>query len=536
MVLMQQEVVQCEREELQYVQWWLCVVSGWGVLQLLWYLVFLQFIIMEVYLWCRNVQFFFICFSVWQYEGIDKLWVGLVIMLCEGICYYYGVLFFSVYLVLGNKLVIRQDCCQSEWYCWCCVCLGLLGLLVVLGLGVGLFYLLLGGYVLGYGSLNGSLFKVFGGVVIILLGLGLFMVVYLVGKYLFVSQCKKIEWLVLCEKFGSQLGFMCEVKKEVELFIDFLCFLEIYQWCWLCVVLEVIGLDMCYLECVVGLFNVINMLLFDSYVFFIFILVVDFSILVVCLESVGNMKGMVDNGYFFFNCMVMLFFFVFIMGCCIKLQFLYDVVQSCDDLLYCEIMCKLLGDVRGESVQLLVVQMQVGVECGQSCIDVEVVWCIQEVFFCFCDECDCFYEYVFDNVVFMWCIVNIVFIIVCFLQQQQQQGDFGGFMLCQVVVWVVFVNQWLCCLSWVLQCLEDWQQMGGVFEGCVCFWDVFCDNSCELYIMIKVLQNVFDLDGDFEFFECFLGVDFFFIVVEVQSLLCCMVNLDYLICWCMGFI
>ncbi|XP_011935904.1 PREDICTED: NTPase KAP family P-loop domain-containing protein 1 isoform X2 [Cercocebus atys] len=537
--LMQQEAAQREREELQHVQWRPRAVSGWGVPQLLWYLVFLQPIITEVHLRRRNVQFLFIRFSAWQYEGTDKLWAGLVTTLCEGIRHHYGALPFSVYSVLGNKPATRQDCCQSEWHCRRRVCLGLLGLLAALSLGVGLLYLSLGGHALGHGSPNGSLLKAFGGAATTLSGSGLLMAVYSVGKHLFVSQRKKIERLVSREKFGSQLGFMCEVKKEVELLTDFLCFLEVYQRRRLRVVLEVTGLDTCYPDRVVGLLNAINTLLSDSHAPFIFILVVDPSILAACLESAGNMKGTADNGYLFLNRTVTLPFSVPIMGRRTKLQFLHDAVQSRDDLLYREITRKpwLPGDARGESAQLLAVQTQTqaGAERGQSRIDAEAARRIQEALFCLHDERDCLYEYVPDNVVSMRRIVNTVPITVRLLQQQQQ-GDFGGPTPRQAVAWVVLANQWPCRLSWALQCLEDRQQTGGAPEGRARLWDVFRDNSRELHTMTKALQNVLDLDGDPELFERFLGADFPFTVAEAQSLLRCTVNLDHSIRRRMGLI
>ncbi|XP_055225690.1 NTPase KAP family P-loop domain-containing protein 1 isoform X1 [Gorilla gorilla gorilla] len=536
--LMQQEAAQRESEELQHVQWRPRAVSGWGVPQLLWYLVFLQPIITEVHLRRRNVQFLFIRFSAWQYAGTDKLWAGLVTTLCEGIRHHYGALPFSVYSVLGNKPATRQDCCQSEWHCRRRVCLGLLALLAALGLGVGLLYLSLGGHALGHGSPSGSLLKVFGGAATTLSGSGLLMAVYSVGKHLFVSQRKKIERLVSREKFGSQLGFMCEVKKEVELLTDFLCFLEIYQRRRLRVVLEVTGLDTCYPERVVGVLNAINTLLSDSHAPFIFILVVDPSILAACLESAGNMKGTADNGYLFLNRTVTLPFSVPIMGRRTKLQFLHDAVQSRDDLLYREMTRKpwLPGNAGGESAQLLAVQAQAGTERGQGRIDAEAARRIQEALFCLHDERDCLYEYVPDNVVSMRRIVNTVPITVRLLQQQQQQGDFGGPTPRQAVAWVVLANQWPCRLSWALQCLEDRQQTGGAPEGRARLWDVFRDNSRELHTMTKALQNVLDLDGDPELFERFLGADFPFTVAEAQSLLRCTVNLDHSIRRRMGLI
>ncbi|XP_013364217.1 PREDICTED: NTPase KAP family P-loop domain-containing protein 1 isoform X5 [Chinchilla lanigera] len=534
-MLMQQEATQRELEELQRVQWRPRQVRGWGYPQLLWYLVFLQPIITEVHLRRKNVQFLFIRFSAWQYAGTDKLWAGLVTTLCEGIRHHYGALPFSVYSVLGNKPATSPGFCQREWHCRLRVCLALLALLAALALGVGLLYLSLGG--LNHTAPGGSLLKIFGGAATTLSGSGLLMAVYSVGKHLFVSQRKKIERLVTREKFGSQLGFMCEVKKEVELLTDFLCFLEIYQRRRLRVVLEVTGLDTCYPERVVGVLNAINTLLSDSHAPFIFILVVDPSILAACLESAGNMKGTADNGYLFLNRTVTLPFSVPIMGRRTKLQFLHDAVQSRDDLLFREITRKLRQAEcqAGEGVQLLAVETQAEAERAQGRIDAEASRRIQEALFCLHDEHDCLYEFVPDNVVSMRRIVNTVPITMRLLQQQQQT-DFVRPTPRQAVAWVVLANQWPCRLSWVLQCLEDRQQVGGEPEAHVRLWDVFCDNSRELHGMTKALQNVLDLDGDPELFERFLGSDFPFTVAEAQCLLRCTVNLDHSIRRRMGLI
>ncbi|XP_074170251.1 NTPase KAP family P-loop domain-containing protein 1 isoform X3 [Rhinolophus sinicus] len=534
--LMEQEATQREAELLQQVQWRPRSVRGWGFPQLLWYLVFLQPVITEVHLRRKNVKFLFIRFSAWQYAGADKLWAGLVTTLCEGIRHHYGALPFSLYSVLGNKPATTKAFRQREWHCRRRVCLALVVLVAALGLGVALLYLSLGTHVPSHSGASSSLMRLFGGAATTLSGSGLLMAVYSVGKHLFVSQRKKIERLVSHEKFGSQLGFMCEVKKEVELLTDFLCFLEIYQRCRLRIVLEVTGLDTCYPERVVGVLNAINTLLSDSHAPFIFILVVDPSILAACLESASSMKGTADNGYLFLNRTVTLPFSVPIMGRRTKLQFLHDAVQSRDDLLYREMTRQLqpsrpIGD---EGAQLLAVEIQAGAERTQSCIDAEAALRIQEALFCLHNERDCLYEYVPDNVVSMRRIVNTVPITVRLLQQQRR--DFGGPTPRQAVAWVVLANQWPCRLSWVLQCLEDRQQSGGAHEARERLWDVFCDNSSELHTMTKALQNVFDLDGDPELFERFLGADFPFTVAEAQSLLRCTINLDHSIRRRMGLI
>ncbi|XP_059522163.1 NTPase KAP family P-loop domain-containing protein 1 isoform X1 [Myotis daubentonii] len=534
--LMQQDARQLEAELLQRVQWRPRSVRGWGFVQLLWYLVFLQPIISEVHLRRKNVKFLFIRFSAWQYEGSDKLWAGLVTTLCEGIRHHYGALPFSVYSVMGNKPVTAPGFCQREWRCRRRVCLALVAVVAALGLGVSLLYLSLGGHAQSHSSAHSSVMRAFGGAATTLSGSGLLMAVFSVGKHLFVSQRKKIERLVSQEKFGSQLGFMCEVKKEVELLTDYLCFLEIYQRRRLRVVLEITGLDTCYSEHVVGVLNAINTLLSDCHAPFIFILVVDPSILAACLESSGSMKGTADNGYVFLNRTVTLPFSVPIMGHRTKLQFLHDAVQSRDDLLYREMTRQLrpLSPGGDEGAQLLARDTQAGAERAQSLIDAEATRRIQEALFCLHDERDCLYEYVPDNLVCMRRIVNTVPITLRLLQQQQR--DFGGPTPRQAVAWVVLANQWPCRLSWALQCLEDQQQAGGAHEARARLWDVFRDNSSELHSLTKELHNVLDLDGDPELFQRFLSADFPFTVAEAQNLLRCTVNLDHSIRRRMGLL
>ncbi|XP_053524594.1 NTPase KAP family P-loop domain-containing protein 1 [Artibeus jamaicensis] len=534
--LMEQEAAQREAEELQRVQWRPRSVSRWGFPQLLWYLVFMQPIITEVHLRRKNVKFLFIRFSAWEYEGSDKLWAGLVTTLCEGIRHHYGPLPFSVYSVLGNKAMTSKGFRQREWHCRRRVCLALVALLVALGFGVALLYLSLGAHALSHSSTDNHVLRVFGGAATTLSGSGLLMAVYSVGKHLFVSQRKKIEQLVSQEKFGSQLGFMGEVKREVELVTNFLCFMEIYQRCRLRIVLEITGLDTCRSENVVGVLNAINTLLSDSHAPFISILVVDPSIMAACLECAGCMKGTADNGYLFLNRTVTLPFSVPIMGRRTKLQFLHDAVQSRDDLLYREMAHQLRPGSPGadEGSQLLAVEMQEGARLTQSHIDAEAARRIREALLCLHDDRDCLYEYVADNLVSMRRIVNTVPITVRLLQQQQR--DFGGPTPRQAVAWVVLANQWPCRLSWALQCLEDRQQAGGAPEAHARLWDVFRDNCQELHTMTKPLHNVLDLDGDPELFQRFLSEDFPFSVAEAQTLLRCTVNLDHSIRRRMGLI
>ncbi|XP_028920784.1 NTPase KAP family P-loop domain-containing protein 1 [Ornithorhynchus anatinus] len=531
--LMQQEAAQREAEELRRARRKPREVRGWGFPVLLWHLVFYQPVVTELHLRRKIVRFVFIRFSAWQYAGSDKLWAGLVTTLCEGIRSHYGALPLSFYTVLGQRPAFASGFSQREWLCRRKVCLGLLGLLAVLAVGIALLYLSVGRPARGAGAGSGLL-KVLGGTATTLSGSGLLMTLLSLGKNLLVSQKHKIERLLSRERFGSHLGFMCEVKKEVELLTSFVAFMEIFQRHRLRVVLEITSLDACCPERVVGVLNAINTLLSDCHAPFIFILVVDPSILVTCLESSGTMKGAADNGYLFLNRIVTLPFSVPVMGRRTKLRFLQDAVQSRDDLLYRQIARGLRrapgqGAGPGESAKLLQVEVG-GVEADGARLDAEAARCIQEAFFALHNEHDCLCEFVPDNIISMRRIVNTVPITIRLLLLQQRGGAARlALSPRQAAAWVVLANQWPCRLSWLLQCLEDRRQAEAApaAGGPGRLWDVFRETCGELAAMTKAIQNILALDGDPELFARFLDRDFPFTVPEAERLLRCTVNLDH---------
>ncbi|XP_038623558.1 NTPase KAP family P-loop domain-containing protein 1 [Tachyglossus aculeatus] len=530
--LMQQEAAKREAEELQRVQRKPREAWGWAFPSLLWHLVFYQPVVTEMHLRCKIVRFVFIRFSAWQYAGSDKLWAGLVTTLCEGIRSHYGALPLSFYTVLGQRPVFAKGFRQREWLCRRKVGLVLLGLLAVLVVGIALLYLSLCQPAQGIRA-SGGLLKVLGGTATTLSGSGLLMTVLSLGKNLLVSQKQKIERLLSRERFGSHLGFMCEVKKEVELLTNFVAFMEIFQRHKLRIVLEITSLDTCCPERVVGVLNAINTLLSDCHAPFIFILVVDPSILVTCLESSGTMRGTADNGYLFLNRIVTLPFSVPVMGRRAKLRFLQDAVQSRDDLHYRRIARGLRralgrGADPGESAKLL--RVEVGAtEADRAQLDAEAARCIQEAFFALHNEHDCLCEFVPDNIISMQRIVNTVPITIRLLLLQQRGGAAHlALSPRQATAWVVLANQWPCRLSWLLQCLEDRRQAEGPAAGGPGrLWDVFRETCGELAAMTKAIQNVLALDGDPELFERFLDLDFPFTVPEAERLLRCTVNLDH---------
>ncbi|NXM36571.1 NKPD1 protein, partial [Oxyruncus cristatus] len=77
--------------------------------------------------------------------------------------------------------------------------------------------------------------------------------------------------------------------------------MEVFERRQLRVVMEITALDLCLPEKVAGVLNAVNTLLSDAHAPFIFILAVDPSVVVPCLEQTGCMKGLADNGYLFLS-------------------------------------------------------------------------------------------------------------------------------------------------------------------------------------------------------------------------------------------
>ncbi|NXJ87159.1 NKPD1 protein, partial [Trogon melanurus] len=304
--------------------------EGWGLLLALWYLAFYKPVITEGHLRRKNIEFVFIRFSAWQYAGCDKLWAGLVTALCDSIRRHFGALPLSVYHVVGTRPRYASGFSQKEWVLKTGACLKLWGLLFVLAAGLSILLVAL----LVPGIKDHHALKVLGGAATSLSGSGLALGAFSVLKNLLVSEKRKIERLTDSHRFASQLGFMSKVRGEVEALIGYLAFMEIFERRRLRVVLEITGLDTCYAEKVAGVLDAINTLLSDSDAPFIFLLAVDPSVIVPCLEQTGCMKGLADNGYLYLNRTVTLPFSIPEMGARSRLRCLEAAVQTREDLMY----------------------------------------------------------------------------------------------------------------------------------------------------------------------------------------------------------
>lgn len=506
--------------------------EGWNFITLLWYLLFYEPIITEVHLRRKNIDFIFIRFSAWQYAGSDKLWAGLVMTLCHHIRQYFGPLALSFYHVVGSKPRFASGFCQKEWRLKKKVSWTAGGFLTALIAGVGLatstFFV--------PGLRDGSVLKVIGTTLATVSGSGALLAIAPIIKHLIISQKKKIESMTNDEKFTSHLGFMCAVKKEIEILTNFVYYMEIFERRRLRIVFEITSLDMCYPERVVGVLNAINTLLSDTNAPFIFILVVDPCIIVSCLEQASCMKGMADNGYLYLNRTVTLPFSIPEIGVRSKVRFLHEAFQSREDLMYNIITRNMEQDSRKTKRRgAAQTDIESSQEMDQHQIDAQAVQYIHDAFHCLHNEFDTLYKYIPDSIVQMKRIVNTIPITIRLMTQQPHLRH----SICprSIAGWVVLANQWPCRLSWILQCMGDRLQSRPTSEyENQSMWHVFTENCKDLYTHHSDLQNIMALDGDPELFEKFLSQDFPFSVQDGENFLKYTVNLDHSIKHRMGLL
>uniref|UniRef100_A0A8B9GDE6 NTPase KAP family P-loop domain containing 1 n=2 Tax=Amazona TaxID=12929 RepID=A0A8B9GDE6_9PSIT len=494
---------------------------GWGLLQALWYLSFYRAVITERHLRRRAMAFIFIRFSAWQFAGCDRLWAGLVTALCASVRAHFGALPLSVFHVLGSPPRFASGFSQREWAPKRGACLKLGALLLALGAGAAALLLAL----LVPGLSQSRLLKALGSAAASLSGSGLALGAFSILKNVVVSEKRRIERLTDSDRFAAQLGFMSKVRAEVRALVDFLAFMEVFERRRLRVVLEVTGLERCYPEKVAGVLTAISTLLSDANAPFIFILAVDPSVIVPCLEQTGCMKGMADNGYLYLNRSISLPFSIPEMGARSRLQALDAAIQTREDLMYRIITRNVEQRRRRRSAE--------GDRGATEDGDGDAVRCIHEAFRCLHDGADPLSRYLPTCGTHVRRIVNTIPITLRLLLHRGA----GAVAPRAAAAWVVLADRWPCRLSWALQCAEDaGQSAAGPGPEPRSLWSIFEEHAAELGALRKALSNALGLDGDPELFQSFLQRDFPFTARDARILLAVTVNLDHSIRHKMGLL
>ncbi|NXS18906.1 NKPD1 protein, partial [Mystacornis crossleyi] len=496
---------------------------GWGLLVVLWLLAFYQPVLTEAHLRRKNLEFLFIRFSAWEFAGCDKLWAGLVTTLCHRVRQHFGALPLSVFHVLGSRPLFASGFSQREWILKKGACLRLWGLLLLLAVGVAILLVAL----LVPGIKESHVLKVVGSAVASLSGSSLVLGALSILKNFVVSEKKKIERLTNSERFAGQLGFMSKIRGEVEALVDFLAFMEVFERRRLRVVLEITGLDLCYPEKAAGVFNAVATLLSDANAPFIFLLAVDPSVIVPCLEQAGCMKGLADNGYLYLNRAVSLPFSIPETGARSRLRSVEAAIQTREDLMY-----RVIAGNVAKSRRIAAAAAAPGWKEADS----EAVAWIHEAFRCLHDASDVLSGYLPDNGASVRRIVNTVPITLRLLLHRS--GGAGAASPRAAAAWVVLADRWPCRLSWTLQCLEDAGQRfpAPAEPGGKSLWSIYRENAAELSALRQPLAKVLSLDGDPELFQAFLARDFPFGAGEARELLGATVNLDHSIRRHMGLL
>lgn len=502
---------------------------GWGLLVALWLLAFYEPVVTEGHLRRKNLEFIFIRFSAWEFEGCDKLWAGLVTTLCQNIRQHFGALPLSVFHVLGSRPRFASGFSQREWVLKKGTCLRLWGLLLVLAVGIAILLVAL----LVPGIKDHHALKVVGSAVASLSGSSLVLGALSILKNFLVSEKKKIERLTNSERFAGQLGFMSKIRGEVEVLVDFLAFMEVFERRRLRVVLEITSLDLCYPEKVAGVFNAMATLLSDANAPFIFVLAVDPSVIVPCLEQTGCMKGLADNGYLYLNRAVTLPFSIPEMGARSRLRSVEAAIQTREDLMYRII----AGNVAKTRHGCCGVAAAPAVP-GWKEVDAEAVPWIHEAFRCLHDGSDVLSRYLPENGANVRRIVNTIPITLRLLLHRAGGGGAQILSPRAAAAWVVLADRWPGRLSWTLQCLEDAAHDATPAPGDFgkSLWSIFQEHAGELSALRQPLGKVLSLDSDPELFRAFLARDFPFSAAEARRLLAVTVNLDHSIRHQMGLL
>ncbi|XP_015472257.1 NTPase KAP family P-loop domain-containing protein 1, partial [Parus major] len=516
---MREEMARREAAELQRGRRKPRSPHGWGLLLALWLLAFYEPVVTEGHLRRKNLEFIFIRFSAWEFAGCDKLWAGLVTTLCHRVRQHFGALPLSVFHVLGSRPRFASGPSRREWILKRGTCLRLWGLLLVLAVGIAILLVAL----LVPGIKDHHALKVVGSAAASLSGSSLVLGALSILKNFLVSEKKKIERLTDSDRFAGQLGFMSKVRGEVEVLVDFLAFMEVFERRRLRVVMEITGLDLCYPEKVAGVFNAMATLLSDANAPFIFLLAVDPGVIVPCLEQTGCMKGLADNGYLYLNRAVTLPFSIPGTGCRSRLRSVQAAIRTREDL-----MARIIA---GNAAAKTAPARTPGVPGWKEADSEAAVW-IREAFRCLHDASDVLSRYLPENGANVRRIVNTIPITLRLLLHRH--GAAGTLSPRAAAAWVVLADRWPCRLSWTLQCLEDSGQ--GADPAGRSLWSVFQDHVGELSALRQPLGKVLSLDGDPELFQAFLARDFPFSAAEARELLGVTVNLDHSIRHQMGLL
>lgn len=438
----------------------------------------------------------FVKFSALHCIGCDRLWAGLITTLCDDIEDEFGRIPISIYRALYKKKEITDKPSKKWvpkkilhipiWFVTLFVflflaCALLLKYLLFDKLGEPEQYEIITEYTL-YTALS-----IFGTYSLLLSGTTF----KLISNYTVTQKAKLMHKLKRTD-MSSQLGFMNDVKKEIEIITSYLQMMEMYLKQNIRVIIEITKLDKCLPDRVVEILHAINILLSNPDAPFISILAVDPGIIVECVEKSDLLKGMANNGYLFLNRIVTLPFSIPKMNDNTKTKHLENIIKDTNINKYRNLPSKKInGDKSNSSETDPLKQVQ------------ETDFIKKALHHLKSKECR---TYITDNVINMRRIVNTIIITVR-LMINDKKYDHKQCPVSKVSEWVIMAAQWPCSLSWILQSIEDEQQSGmtkgSEYNGRKLL-DIYEMSLDALYANKESLKQLLELDGDPDIFCEFL--------------------------------
>ncbi|CAM9920749.1 NTPase KAP family P-loop domain-containing protein 1-like [Lampetra fluviatilis] len=495
-----------------------------------------------------NVRFIFVSFNAWEFAGSNRLWAGLVTALCEQVRSQFRPLPTSIYRALGRKTVPRLDDKDEVWNPKMFLCLPLWAITIIFVMMLAAFIVVIVG--IGFPShYGGDVVSAIEGIAGSMLGISTLFFLkssMMVVRNLFWTQKDQVERLMDKKDFSAELGFMNNVKQEVNIITNFLRFMEVFERNKIRVVLNVQDLDRCDPEKIVEVLEAMSILLSDKEARFISILSVDPSVVVESVEQIRTKGGAKDfNGYELLNRFVDLPFSMPSINKGMKSKLLDHMIKSTSASVMMrnpeKVVC--VDDEMDVAIKMeeLTPLRKVGSAMGSTFTQFrsQTKETIEEAHSALRAPNGNLCNYVDENIFTMRRIINTVPVFInLLLANQVTMGT--NITPEKLSAWTVLSTQWPGRFSWLIQCLDDKEDRQDIDEQGIVkkaqspcritdatpLWDIFEDSLHEMCDLLSQMERLLKMDGDPDQFEKFLSKDYRFTVGDFRILNICTINLD----------
>nr|XP_046246780.1 NTPase KAP family P-loop domain-containing protein 1 [Scatophagus argus] len=498
----------------------------------------------------HNVRFMYVHFSAWHFAGSDLLWAGIAIRLFQAMQMHFGKLQLALYRVVQHdeekevKEKILEDG-RNHWrskkVCCCPLWFLVLSILVV--------PIIMLAFLLTFGVPKAEVepdeeetqMGVLEGLVIAAIGVpaaSALKFVFMMGKNLIFNQDLNIKKGMDDKQVSSRLGFMNEVRKEMWFLTCFIQFMEVFEKRRIRVVLKITNLDRCSPQKIVAVLDAINILLSDDESPFISILAVNPAVLVQKVNFADGCFSKEDRAYSLLNRIVTLAFTVPPLCEDSKRNLFYSITSNSKNpnaISLSEDKERTVDPKMKCSPRIDLVEVAIEMESdplmNETTPALDAIEDVEKLVRIILASSERnLNNYMLDDAMSMRRVINsirVTVIIMKALKKELPQEEY-------IAAWVVLASQWPCRLSWIIQCVEDAQQIADVdcnnvanIDDSKTLWTVFSESRAELYVMSAQIEDLLEQDGDPEMFERFLSIDFKFTIKDLKTFEVATVNLDH---------